>query len=149
MAARRGLMTEALLEGLGGAAGAIDTQGRITSDTVSAYVQRRVRELATAAGVDQQADPPKPAYPPIVFREAQGGVGEFLMRVTRGEIAQAHPLVVLSGGQAVGSSPPGPASFEQRFPLNGVYQIVVEGGGLAAAVAPAMVKDGVVNVAFP
>lgn len=148
-AARRGLMTEALLEGLNGAAGAIDTQGRITSDTVSAYVQRRVRELATQAEVDQQADPPKPASPPIVFRAAQGSFGEFLMRVTRGEMAQAYLLVVLSDGQEVGSSPPGVEIFEQRFPLNGAYQIVVEGGGLVAAVAPAMVKDGVVNVVFP
>jgi hypothetical protein len=63
-----GFLTAALLSGLGGQAADVD--GSISAISLAAYVEQRVRELASEAGVEQRPfvflDPTRP----IVFREA-------------------------------------------------------------------------------
>jgi uncharacterized caspase-like protein len=53
---KRGLLTRALLEGLGDKK-AIDGRGRITAASLKAYLERRVPELATEAGLRQTQEP--------------------------------------------------------------------------------------------
>ena len=59
---RRGLLTEAVLEGLQGAAR--DQQGRITASMLRDYVRRRVPELAKLAQLEQNLQQEPEAPPP-------------------------------------------------------------------------------------
>lgn len=63
----RGLMTTALIEGLSGAAGAIDPNNNVTSASLSHYVSTRVQEEAKARGLPQVIDRPKPPAQEIIF----------------------------------------------------------------------------------
>lgn len=148
--ARRGLLTQALLEGLDGAPGALDTQRRITSQTLADYVARRVSELSTAAGLSQQLDTPKPANPTIVLKALLAGADEtYRLTVARGAASQGGEIVVANtAGNEVGRAAPG-LDFQEDVPVNGVYQITLVGGGYVAIAASNMVKEGVLRVQLP
>jgi len=63
----RGIMTMALIDGLNGAAGAIDSNNNVTSTSLARYVATRVEEEARINQLDQVIDKPKPPQQEIVF----------------------------------------------------------------------------------
>jgi hypothetical protein len=80
----RGLMTEALLEGLNGATGAIDPQlNAVTTASLERFLRLRVAELAKAATVPQQAGALLSTADPIVLLQYPS-VRQITLRVTPG-----------------------------------------------------------------
>ncbi|HLL45731.1 MAG TPA: caspase family protein [Longimicrobiaceae bacterium] len=64
---RRGILTTAVMEALGGDPRAADAQGRVTSSSLRQYVLERVPQLAAGAQLDQTPEVPRIPHPDFVF----------------------------------------------------------------------------------
>lgn len=92
----RGLMTEALLEGLHGAYGAVDPSlNAVTTASLEHYVSLKVQERAKSQKLSQQAGPLLRTSEPIVLLPLVS-VPLLSLRVTVGEQSAGRPLRLLN-----------------------------------------------------
>jgi hypothetical protein len=89
----QGLLTQALLEGLKGDPGAVDQQGRITSNTLGNFLPKRVRDLAKQNLLTQDPEiDPVPKKAEIIFAHSDRTVSVKMSAADRitGEIVVCY-----------------------------------------------------------
>ncbi|HEX8232605.1 MAG TPA: caspase family protein [Caulobacteraceae bacterium] len=149
---RRGLLTQALIEALQGAPGAVDPSGNITSATLAEYVVPRVSALADKAVVDQQADPPRPANPAIIFRKlAPEQLPSFTLTISPGQKTQTSALVIKRGSEPgiLHSRPASGSDWVLTLPANSRYKLEIVSSGQFYVVDPLLSVNGAYDVPLP
>lgn len=105
----RGLMTEALMEGLHGAYGAVDpVLNAVTTTSLEHYVALKVAERAKDKGLSQQVTPLIKEGGPIVLLQLQS-VPQVTLRITIGPQSAGNPIRIrnlrTNTWQVVGTGP--------------------------------------------
>jgi hypothetical protein len=127
----RGLMTTALIEGLNGAAGAIDSNNNVTSASLSHYVAKRVEEEAKALALPQAIDKPKPPREEIIFfRVPAAQVPTVRLRMIVGPKSAGQPIMIqnLKTGVTITEQPRQQGeAIEVILAGNARYQMIIPG----------------------
>lgn len=143
---RRGILTQAVMEALGGDQRAVDAQGRVTSSSLRQYVLERVPQLAAGAQLDQTPEVPRIPHPDFVF--VQRALQSVRIRIVAGPGVEGD-LVVHDGADmqevarraasdAGGAAPP----WELDLVRNSRYMVVNAASGNQVVLDTTGMNDG-------
>lgn len=139
----RGLMTEALLEGLNGAPGAVDPDqpDRITTASLQRFVVEHVAKAASDNKLKQQVDPLFGTSTPIVLCQL-AGPPEMTINITIGPQCANQPIRIQSARdfqiREVGNGPEG-TSLSVRIAAGSRHQLLA--GTYSTMLDPSQLKD--------